>query len=70
VKPWQLSDFVAAAALGLRRHRAAMRLVTGRAVPMSFRDPGEFLFVTGPTGDDAGGLVGGPLVTCFAARMP
>ena len=69
VKPWQLSDFVTAAALGLPRHRAPMRLVTRRAVAMPFGTPQELLVVTGPAGDQASGLVGRPFMACFAARM-
>lgn len=37
VKPWQLGDFVTVCAAGLRGDRAAVRLVTGQALPMSFR---------------------------------
>ena len=69
MKPRQLGDLVTAAALGLRRHGAAMRFVTSRALPMSFRTLGELLIVTGPAGDDPCGFVGCPLMTCFAARM-
>ena len=69
MKPRQLGDFVTATAPGLRRHRSAMRLVTSRALPMSFRTLGELVVVAGPTGDHAGGLVSCPLVTRVAARM-
>jgi len=69
VKAGQLSGLVTATALGLRGHRAAMRLVTSRAVAMPLRTPRELLFVTGPAGDQSSGLVGRPFVACFAARM-
>lgn len=69
VKPRQLSGVVTATALGLRRHRAAVRLVTSRAVAMPLRTPRELLFVTGPAGDQSSGLVGRPFVACFTTRM-
>lgn len=69
VKPRQLSHFVTGAALGLRRYRAAMRLVTSGAVPMSFRALRELVIVAGSACDDPSGFVGRPLVACFAARM-
>ena len=69
VKTGQLRGFVTAAALGFRRHRAAMRLVTSRAVAMPLRTHRELLFVTGPAGDQSSGLVGRPFVACFTTRM-
>jgi len=70
VKTWQLAGFVTAGAAGLCRHRAAMRLVTGRALAMSRGTLRELVVVAGPTGGQPSGLVGRPFVARFAARMP
>lgn len=69
VKPRQLSHFVTGVALGLRRDRAAMRLVTSRAVPVSCRALRELLVVAGAACDDPSGFMGRPLVARFAAGM-
>ena len=69
MKARKLGGFVTTIARGLRRHRAAVRLVAGRALPMSFGTLGELFIVTASTGDDAGWLMSCPLVTCVAAGM-
>jgi hypothetical protein len=69
VKTGQLSSFVTARAAGLRRYRAAVRLVTSAALPMSLRASEQLLVVTGATGDHTRRLMGRPLMAGFAARM-
>ena len=69
VKTGQLSSFVTARAAGLRRHRAAVRLVTSGALLMSLRASEQLLVVTGATGDHTRRLMGRPLMAGFAARM-
>ena len=69
VKTGQLSGFVTATALGLRRYRAAMWLVTSRTFPMSFRALRKLLVVAAPAGGDPSGFVSCSLVACLAARM-
>lgn len=70
MKARQLIDLVTAIAGGLRRHETAMGLVTSHALSMSLRTLRELLLVAACTRDYTRGLVRGPLVTSFAARMP
>ena len=69
MEPWQLGDFVAAGATGLRRHGATMRFMAGHALAMPLRALGELVLVTASTGHDARGLVDASFVTAVTARM-
>ena len=70
MEPWQIGDRVTAGATRLRRHSAAMRLVTGHAFAMPLRALGELVLVTASTGGDARGFVDASFVAPLATSMP